>query len=60
MEFNRNDLEDYVNMLTDNLDLVDELSDDVVEYLIEYVEAKIKEKDKILSELKKLQTETDI
>ena len=34
MEFNRNDLEEYVNVLTDNLDLVDELSDDVVEDLI--------------------------
>ena len=31
MEFNRDDLESYVNMLTDNLDLVDKLPDDVVE-----------------------------
>ena len=54
MEFNRNDLESYVNMLTENLDLADELSDDAVEALIEYVEAEIEEKDKILSELKKL------
>ena len=52
MEFNRNDLEEYVNVLTDNLDLVDELSDDVVEDLIKYVEIEIEDKDKILSQLK--------
>ena len=53
MEFNRNDLDSYVNMLTDNLDLVDNLSDDIVEELIKYVEVEIEEKDKILFELKK-------
>lgn len=53
MEFNSNDLDSYVNMLTDNLDLVDNLSDDIVEELIKYVEVEIEEKDKILFELKK-------
>lgn len=51
MEFNRDDLESYVNMLTANLDLVDKLPDDVVEDLIEYVEEEIEEKDRILLEL---------
>lgn len=52
MEFNKKDLDGYVNMLTDNLDLVDELPEDVVEDLIEYVETEIEEKDRILSDLK--------
>ena len=60
MEFNKKDLDGYVNMLTENLDLVDELPDDTVEALIEYVEAEIEEKDKILSELKNEQFETDV
>lgn len=47
-------------MLIENLDLVDELPDDTVEALIEYVEAEIEEKDKILSELKNEQFETDV
>lgn len=52
MEFNKNDLDGYVNMLTDNLDLVDELPEDVVEELIEYVEEEIENKDRILFDLK--------
>lgn len=60
MEFNKKDLDGYVNMLTENLDLVDELPDDIVEALIEYVEEEIEEKDKILSEVRNEQLEIDV
>lgn len=60
MEFNKKDLDGYVNMLTDNLDLVDELPEDVVEDLIEYVEEEIENKDRILFDLKNEQFETDV
>lgn len=60
MEFNKKDLDGYVNMLTENLDLVDELPDDTVEALIEYVEEEIEEKDKILSEVRNEQLEIDV
>lgn len=60
MEFNKKDLDGYVNMLTENLDLVDELPDDTVEALIEYVEEEIEEKDKTLSEFRNDQLEIDV
>ena len=60
MEFNKKDLDGYVNMLTENLDLVDELPADTVEALIEYVEEEIEEKDKILSEVRNEQLELDV
>ena len=60
MEFNKKDLDGYVNMLTEILVLVDELPDDTVEALIEYVEEEIEEKDKILSEVRNEQLEIDV
>ena len=52
MDINNN-LESYVQMLTDDLELVDNLSEEAVDTLINYLENKIQKKERILNELKK-------
>lgn len=53
LDNNTNDLNYYVQLLTDDISLIDNLSDDMVDILIKYLEKEISEKEKILSELEK-------
>ena len=43
-----NELDDLINTFTEQPELVDNLTDEQVEYLTKYLEAKIKEKEEFL------------
>lgn len=45
-------IEEVVNILSDNLNLVDDLSDEQVDKLISYLQSEIKRKQILLNELK--------
>ena len=57
MEIDKKQLEEYVNILSTRQELVDELSDDVVDQLIVYLEEEIANQEKILDELKDRKSE---
>lgn len=48
MEINENNVNEYIQLLTDNLELVNRLSDKQVEMLIGYLESEILRKKEIL------------
>lgn len=45
-------IEEVVNIISDNLNLVDDLSDEQVDKLISYLQSEIKRKQILLNELK--------
>lgn len=45
-------IEELVNVLTDNQEYVDKLNEEQVDYLINYLEKEIEKQEKILDELK--------
>lgn len=53
MNIDENNIDSYIQLLTEDLSLIDSLSDDVVEFLIKYLEVEITKKEKMLEELKK-------
>ena len=53
MNIDKNNIDSYIQLLTEDLSLIDSLSDDVVEFLINYLELEITRKEKMLEELKK-------
>ncbi len=48
MDTNNNEIDDLINTFTEQPELVDNLTDEQVEYLTKYLEAKIKEKEEFL------------
>lgn len=51
MEISSDNLEQYISMLSDDISLVDNLSDDVVDMLIKYLESEVARKQEIIKEL---------
>lgn len=52
MNYNKDNIEEIYNLLNDDINLIDKLSDEQVDLLIEYLETEIERKEKLLESLK--------
>lgn len=57
MIFSEEKLEEYIDMFSKNENIIDELPDEIVDSLIEYLDKKIKEQEKILRNLEDTQSD---
>lgn len=53
MNLSENDLEKIIDAISDNEEVINSLKGEQIDYLINYLQSKIKEKENILEQLKK-------
>lgn len=51
MKIEKNQIDEYINLLTENPNYVDNLPEDVVDMLIDYLQEEIQSKEQQISEL---------